>query len=209
MRNDIDAGLAHQQEQEQREYLLGNGMKQIASALVNAQKEFSPALKTSTNPHFKNRYADLSSCIDAVMDALNANGIALIQTTHESQVGVIVETVFIHESGETFSGGRLQFPASKQDAQGYMSALTYARRGSLMAACGIAPADDDGEAASKPKPAKTLNIDVALQTLNASLDIDALKDSFKSLWTLATHEQREELKQSYDTLKLSFEKESA
>jgi hypothetical protein len=143
------------------------------------------------------------------MDALNANGIALIQTTHESQVGVIVETVFIHESGETFSGGRLQFPASKQDAQGYMSALTYARRGSLMAACGIAPADDDGEAASKPKPAKTLNIDVALQTLNASLDIDALKDSFKSLWTLATHEQREELKQSYDTLKLSFEKESA
>jgi hypothetical protein len=40
-------------------------------------------------------------------------------------------------------------PATKQDAQGYGSALTYARRYSLMAACGIAPEDDDGNAASK------------------------------------------------------------
>jgi hypothetical protein len=51
------------------------------------------------------------------------------------------------------SCGRLHVPASKQDAQGYGSALTYARRYSLMAACGIAPEDDDGNAASRRAPA--------------------------------------------------------
>lgn len=123
----------------------------IAAALVKAQKEFGPALKTSTNPHFRSRYADLSACVEAVVDALNANGIALLQQTRDSDTGVTVETVFLHESGEQWASGPLHVPASKQDAQGYGSALTYARRYSLMAACGIAPEDDDGNAASKQK----------------------------------------------------------
>lgn len=123
-------------------------MQKIASALVKAQKGFGAALKTSSNPHFKSRYADLAACVEAVIDSLNDNGIALIQQTHECDNGVIVETTFIHESGETFSAGRLHVPASKHDAQGYGSALTYARRYSLMAAAGIAPEDDDGNAAT-------------------------------------------------------------
>lgn len=128
-------------------------IKQIAAALVKAQKAFGPALKSSSNPHFKSRYADLAACVEAVMDGLNDNGIALIQQTHECDSGVIVETVFLHESGEIFSAGKLHVPAVKHDAQGYGSALTYARRYSLMAACGIAPEDDDGNAASKRTPA--------------------------------------------------------
>ena len=94
-------------------------MKLIATAFVKAQKAFGPALKTHTNPHFKSRYADLSACVEAVIDALNNNGIALVQQCHESQTGVIVETMFIHESGETLSCGSLHVPASKQDPQGY------------------------------------------------------------------------------------------
>ena len=128
-------------------------MKEIAAALVKAQKAFGPALKSSSNPHFKSRYADLAACVEAVMDGLNENGIALIQQTHECDSGVIVETVFLHESGEIFSAGKLHVPAVKHDAQGYGSALTYARRYSLMAACGIAPEDDNGNAASKRTPA--------------------------------------------------------
>ena len=132
-------------------------MKNIASALVKAQKAFGPALKTSTNPHFRSRYADLSACVEAVLGGLNDNGIALVQQTHECESGVLVETLFIHESGETFSAGKLHVPASKNDAMGYGSALTYARRYSLMAACGIAPEDDDGQAASRVVPqARTL-----------------------------------------------------
>ena len=128
-------------------------MKNIASALVRAQRGFAPALKTSTNPHFRSKYVDLAGCIEAVVDALNAAGIALIQRTSEDNTGVTVETVFVHESGEMMECGKLHVPASKQDPQGYGSALTYARRYSLMAAAGIAPEDDDGNAASKtPAP---------------------------------------------------------
>ena len=126
-------------------------MDKIASALVKAQKAFGPALKTHTNPAFKSRYADLGACIEAVIDALNGAGIALIQTQHPNDGGVTVETIFVHESGEILSAGMLSVPAVKQDPQGYGSALTYARRYSLMAACGIAPEDDDGNAASKPR----------------------------------------------------------
>lgn len=131
-------------------------MKNLFTALVKAQKEFGPALKSSTNPHFKSRYADLSACVEAVIDGLNNNGIMLMQTTHQCEDGVMVETLFLHESGEQLSSGKLHVPASKHDAQGYGSALTYARRYSLMAACGIAPVDDDGQAASgnTTKPAE-------------------------------------------------------
>lgn len=125
--------------------------KQVSAALVKAQRAFGPALKSSTNPHFKSRYADLSACIEAVIDGLHANGLALVQKQHPHDGGVSVETIFIHESGEHLSAGILSVPAAKQDPQGYGSALTYARRYSLMAACGIAPEDDDGNAASKPR----------------------------------------------------------
>lgn len=130
-------------------------MKTIYSAFIKAQKAFGPALKTSTNPHFRSRYADLSACVEAVIDALNSNGLGLVQQTHDCDNGVKVETILVHESGEHMSFGVLHVPASKQDAQGYGSALTYARRYSLMAACGIAPEDDDGNAAVKPKAAPT------------------------------------------------------
>jgi hypothetical protein len=114
-------------------------MKHIATALVKAQKAFGPALKSSTNPHFKSRYADLAACVEAVIQGLNDNGIALIQKCYDCDNGVMVETMFIHESGEMLECGILHVPAAKQDPQGYGSALTYARRYSLMAACGIAP----------------------------------------------------------------------
>ena len=126
-------------------------MNKIAAAFVKAKRDFGPALKDKTNPAFRSKYADLGACIDAVEDALLTNGIAFIQETFEDASGVTVETVFLHESGESIRCGKLHVPASKQDPQGFGSALTYARRYSLCAACGIAPEDDDGNAASKPR----------------------------------------------------------
>lgn len=153
-------------------------MKNIASALVKAQKAFGPALKTSTNPHFKSRYADLAACVEAVMDGLNDNGIALIQKLYEHADGVMVETIFLHESGETYECGIIFVPATKQDPQGYGSALTYARRYSLMAACGIAPEDDDGNLASK----------------KSKVDLNALADHLINIEGCTTNE---ELKAAY------------
>jgi hypothetical protein len=155
-------------------------MKQISTALVKAQKAFGPALKSSTNPHFRSRYADLSACVEAVIEGLNEAGIALIQRTSEDHVGVTVETVFVHESGEMLECGKLHVPASKQDPQGYGSALTYARRYSLMAACGIAPEDDDGNAASRKPSAAAPDITDHLSAIEASATSDELATLYKS-----------------------------
>lgn len=164
-------------------------MKNISSALVKAQKAFGPALKSSTNPHFKSRYADLAACVEAVIEGLNSNGVMLMQQCHESDNGVIVETMFVHESGETMSAGKLHVPAAKQDPQGYGSALTYARRYSLMAACGIAPEDDDGNAASK-QPAKPVaqpfDLDKALAFIAKATTLEAAKERGREAYKHAT-----------------------
>lgn len=122
-------------------------MKELYASLVKAQKAFAPALKTSTNPHYKSRYADLAVVVEAVVDALNDNGIFVTQRTKVDERGVVVSTCFLHESGQFMDCGELFVPAAKHDPQGFGSALTYARRYSLMAATGIAPEDDDGIAA--------------------------------------------------------------
>lgn len=159
-------------------------MQAISKAFVEAQKQFGPALKTSTNPHFKSRYADLSACVEAVIDALNNNGIALMQKSHHDEAGVAIETVFIHVSGETISNGVFRVQPSKQDPQGYGSALTYARRYSLMAACGIAPEDDDGNAASKKTMSESAVADYVQGMLDAP-DLDKLAKLYASAYRLA------------------------
>lgn len=123
-------------------------MQKIATALVKAQKAFGPVLKNKENPHLRAEYANLSAVLDAVVKSLNDSGVFLMQQTHESVDGVVVETIFIHESGEQLSAGKLFVPATKKDAQGFGSAMSYARRYSLKAACGISEDDDDGQAAS-------------------------------------------------------------
>lgn len=127
----------------------------VTKAFLKAQKEFGPALKTSTNPAFRSKYADLSACIEAVIDALHNNGFALTQRTEISDTAdhVHVETTLLHESGEVLNLGALELPVTKKDAHGFGSALTYARRYSLLASMGIAPEDDDGNASINGKAA--------------------------------------------------------
>ena len=157
-------------------------MKEISSAFVKAQKRFGPAIKNAKSN--RNKYADLSSCLDAVIDAFHESGIAMIQHTHEHHDGVVVETIFLHESGETMSAGKLFIPSGKGDAQSFGSALTYARRYSLMAACGLAPEDDDGKKASEPekntKPTLTNSrLDKAIEQIRiGKYTTDDLRNNF-------------------------------
>ena len=119
----------------------------IAPALLAAQKAVGNAKKQATNPHFKSKYANLEAVIEAVKDALNENGIAIIQTVGEVGAGTIcVGTRLLHESGE-YIEDMASAPLSKQDAQGVGSAVTYLRRYSLAAICSITQEDDDGESA--------------------------------------------------------------
>jgi hypothetical protein len=123
----------------------------IYAALAAAQQQMGKALKDSDNPHFKSKYADLSSVMDACIPALNANGFAVIQPTVDDESGRYVETVLLHESGESLKC-RVPLIVQKNDMQGYGSAVTYARRYGLMCMAGIAPEDDDGNAAAKAAP---------------------------------------------------------
>jgi hypothetical protein len=167
--------------------------KHIAAAFVKAQRAFGPALKTSTNPHFRSKYADLSNCIEAVIEALNTNGIGLMQRTYESKDGVMVETVFVHESGEVMECGLLHVPAGKQDPQGYGSALTYARRYSLLAATGLAPEDDDGNSASRKTEIKSTVNESQIADLLAAMDevttIKELQQAYKDAYKATNGEQ--------------------
>lgn len=130
-----------------------DSIKEISGALLKAQIAIKAALKDSTNPHFKSKYADLSSVIDAVKGPLNSNGITFLQPVSFNETGVCVETVLLHHSGEWISGA-LCIPSTKQDAQGVGSAISYGRRYGLQAMCGVPAEDDDGNAAVASKPAE-------------------------------------------------------
>lgn len=127
--------------------------KGLYSALAAAQADMGPALKDSTNPAFKSKYADLASVMTACLPALNAHGIAVIQPPYQDEDGQrFVKTVFVHgETGETAECA-VPLIVAKNDMQGYGSAVTYARRYGLMSMAGIAPEDDDGNAAAKAPP---------------------------------------------------------
>src|SRR6056297_2966262 len=126
--------------------------KSLYAALAAAQSEMGRALKDSSNPHFLSKYADLSSVMDACMPALTRHGIAVLQPAYDEGGERFVKTIFVHgESGET-AECRVPLIVSKNDMQGYGSAVTYARRYGLMGMAGIAPEDDDGNAAAKAPP---------------------------------------------------------
>lgn len=134
------------------------GTCQIAQALCRAQLEMQNPAFDMVNPHFKNKYASLAAVRDAVIPVLAKHGIALVQEliSAESQVGVT--THLYHTSGQTLTFGALFLPVTKQDAQGYGSASTYARRYALMSVAGVVgePDDDANNAAGKPADAQPL-----------------------------------------------------
>ncbi len=120
----------------------------IAAALAKAQAEMGKAIKESANPAFRSKYADLGNVMDACLPALNKHNIAVIQPIVSDMDGRFVKTILIHESGETLECA-VPLIVGKNDMQGLGSAITYGRRYGLMSMAGIAPEDDDGNAAAK------------------------------------------------------------
>lgn len=160
-------------------------IKELASALAKAQAAMETAKKQNTNPHFKSRYADLTSVWDACREPLTSNGLSVVQSPrtswHEGHCVVEVMTMLLHVSGEWMSDV-LAVPVSKPDAQGIGSATTYARRYALSGFAGVTADDDDGNAAvgGVPKAEKPVGYDDFRVSLEAAQDLESLKQLFSS-----------------------------
>lgn len=121
----------------------------VAAAIVKAQRTLRAVGKTAENPHFKSRFAPLEEIMSAAKEALNAQGVAILQGTgDEDAAGFNLVTTLLHESGQ-WVAGRIRMPLDKGTAQAAGSAITYAKRYGLAALVGIvAEDDDDGNAAT-------------------------------------------------------------
>ena len=72
----------------------------ISKALLAAQSEMGNAVKDSTNPYFKSKYADLNAVREACIPILNKNKISVLQPTVFQDGRPFVKTLLLHESGE-------------------------------------------------------------------------------------------------------------
>lgn len=148
-------------------------LDQLGGALAKAQATIKPALKDAANPYFKSKYADLASVYDACRDALAANGLAVIQRATGHGLIVGISTMLLHESGQWIEGSISVVLEEGATPQHVGSALTYLRRYSLSAMVGVAPEDDDGNAASsRPAPPANDNAKSARRTADPSPGTD-------------------------------------
>ena len=145
--------------------ITSDSIANLTLALSIVQGKMTHAIKDSANPFFKSKYADLESVWDVCRSLLSENGLAVMQfpgdinfVQLEKENGDIniatkmsLTTIISHKSGE-FISQEMSVPVTKADAQGAGSALTYMRRYALAAVVGVVQADDDGNAASSPKP---------------------------------------------------------
>jgi hypothetical protein len=121
----------------------------LDAALAKAQGEIEAASKDKVNPAFRSKYADLTAVWAAIRPALAKHGISVTQWPVHSDDGRLHMITRLAHGGEWLRG-HFSIPVTKQDAHGYGSATTYAKRFSLAAAVGVvADDDDDGNAASK------------------------------------------------------------
>lgn len=139
--------------------LTSDSIKNITPAFLKAQSQMSAAKKGESNPFYKSKYADLPAVLEASKEALNSNGISILQP-HVTDFNPItgqelhfVETTLIHESGEFFTSRTKIAVAKENDPQALGSAISYARRYGLQSLISLPAEDDDGEKAmARSKP---------------------------------------------------------
>lgn len=126
--------------------------KTVYHALIASQQEFGTVKKGSVNPAFKSKYADLADVASVVIPTLSDNGVAVLH--YPTMVGekMCMRTEFYHADSGTKVWCDIELIVDKNNMQGMKSATTYAKRIGLESLSGIAPEDDDGNAAAKYPP---------------------------------------------------------
>ena len=151
--------------------------KNIHVALAAAQTEMGGVKKGSTNPAFKSRYADLADVVSAVSGPLNSHGIAFYHVPASIDGERVMRTVLAHGDSDTQIACDVPLIVGKQDMQGYKSATTYAKRIGLESLTGIAPEDDDGNAAAKAAPRYIPRVEVSPVDMPAGVTNKEVKET--------------------------------
>jgi hypothetical protein len=151
-------------------------MKQIATALLNAQGEMSNPKKGATNPFFKSKYADLNAIREAVIPTLNAHGISVLQPIVHIEGKNFVKTILLHESGELLESLTEIIYNKQNDAQAQGSGISYARRYALQSFVCVGADDDDAQKAVQQKPNATK--EVMQKAKNAGANIEQIKTKY-------------------------------
>lgn len=123
--------------------------RNVYSALCAAQSEMGTVVKGAINPAFKSKYANLADVMGVVVPALTAHGIAVYHTMMRDEAHLVMRTVLHHGDSDTHIDCDVPLIVAKNDMQGMKSATTYAKRIGVESLTGIAPEDDDGNAAAK------------------------------------------------------------
>jgi hypothetical protein len=126
-------------------------------AFIAFQSEVPSVLKDGNNPHFKSKYATLPAITESVRPYLAKHGLGFTQSLAYRDGVQLIFTRVMHTSGQWMEDEGYILNPTKNDPQGMASAVTYARRNTLGATCGIVTEeDDDGNKASEPAPVKKL-----------------------------------------------------
>ena len=126
---------------------MGGDVAALFAALAKAQGRMGAAKKGAANPHFKSRFADLATVLEAILPPLNANGLALVQMPGHAEGKVTLTTMITHSAGGWLCSKAATDVGRGSGPQAVGSAISYLRRYCAQAALALPAEDDDGEAA--------------------------------------------------------------
>jgi hypothetical protein len=183
--------------------------KNIYMALCAAQAGMGKVVKGATNPAFKSKYADLGDVVSVAVPALNEQGIAMFHYMLRDEHGAVMRTTLVHGASGTEISCDVPLIINKNDMQGMKSATTYAKRIGLESLTGIAPEDDDGNAAAKaaPKaePSKLISKEQYVDMSDLMFDTNTDEAKFCAYWKVKQLEDMTE-KQAVDAIAMLTKK---
>jgi hypothetical protein len=193
-------------------------INELAASLSKAQAEIHNPAFDSKNPHFKSSYASLAAVRNAVVPVLAKHGLSVLQDVISGLEGITCVNLLTHSSGQWIETEGITVPTDKQNAHGFGSASTYARRFSLMAlACVVGDDDDDGNASVAAPAPKREVVDKDTgevkpepkspkQQLEEAKTLEDLQSLFKKFWAGADKKMQGQLKTTYDKCKAALTK---
>lgn len=121
-------------------------IQKLMGALLTAQEDMGHA-EATTKGQYDRLYSSLTEVLDAVKPHLRKAGIALLQAPAQSDREFGCDTLLYHVESAEWIKARLVFPLPDSNPQRAGSALTYAKRYSITALCGISSESEDDDAA--------------------------------------------------------------